>query len=125
MNLIGGISALGALANGAANVIREMKRPRVEPDEFATMLKTEVAKAQEETAEKVYAAVRADQQSERYMQLHDLNADGLVSFTESGFSREAFDRLDTDGNGALSHQEVRQAVLAQSSVKANATNGDK
>ena len=120
MNLISGIGALGGLAQGAANLVKELRRPRLKSEDFAALVQAEVAKTRQQTAREAEPAARADQFSAQFMTHRDVNADGVVNFKESGLARDMFDRLDTDGNGALSRAEVRHGYLDQ--LNAHATN---
>ncbi len=119
MNLLSSIGALGGLAQGAANLVRELRRPQLKSEDFAALMQAELARNQQAPAQEADPAVRAAAFSAEFMAGRDVNADGRLSFSESGLSREVFEKLDADANGALSRDEVRQAYLAQLGVNTN------
>lgn len=109
MELLNGIGAANALVNGAANLVRAMKQPKVTDEAFSEILKSQLEAASSPEARRANAAA----QSERFVALRDVDGDGLLRFDESGFERSVFDRLDLNRDGQLSREEYAKGLLGE------------
>ena len=107
MTILQGIGAANALLRGASNLVREFKQPNVDKAAFAGMLREKLAgTSSPETIE-----ARLIERTENFLRVRDANADGLLSRDESGLNKTLFTRLDADGDGLLSAEELRQPYL--------------
>jgi len=114
MAFLGEIGAINAAVGGVANLISEFKRPSLKSEDFASLLRAQMEHRRAPSPLEQQAAQfkHAAQQSNRLMELNDANADGFLTMQESGLAQELFGRLDIDGDGRLSFEEVRAGYLA-------------
>lgn len=59
------------------------------------------------------AAIRMTDAADQFMTLLDKDGDNALSLKESGLGKEAFAKVDADGNGAISKQELANALLEE------------
>jgi hypothetical protein len=109
MSILQSAGALGALLGGAAGLVRELRRPQLNNEQFAALLSQEISAKQggEPDAE----AARIQRESARFVSLRDSDGDGALNLAESGLDRETFKRLDADGDGRLTADEVARPRL--------------
>lgn len=109
MNVLEGAGALGTIFRGAAGLVRELKRPKLDDQQFATLLqaqlKNQESSRQGDAAGKILAA------SNRFVTQRDANGDGLLSLEESGLDKESFARLDANNDGRLTSEELARPRL--------------
>jgi len=110
MNILQGAGAAGALLNGATNLVRALKQPKLSDETFAEMLRQASAETDPEILKK-RAEATAGQRTSEVMTLRDVNGDGFLSRDESGLKADEFTAADLDGDGMLSTDEVKQAIL--------------
>lgn len=112
MSLMAGVMAAKAatgLLNGARGLVRDMKQPKLDRSTFAALLQTKVEAAKNENkAER--SALRGEHRTDQVFKVRDADGNGFLDRTESALSQEKFSRLDTDGDGRLSRDEVRAQV---------------
>ncbi|MFP4502053.1 MAG: hypothetical protein ACLFTT_13710 [Candidatus Hydrogenedentota bacterium] len=109
MNVLEGAGAVGALFRGAAGLVREIKRPKLDDQQFATLLQAQLKN--QESAPQGDSAGEILAVSNRFVTQRDANGDGLLSLEESGLDKETFARLDADNDGRLTPEEVAQPRL--------------
>ncbi len=116
MNILEGITQVGAIINTTRDVVEALK-PRPKPVPL---------QADPGAAEAYKCAVRArfldelNRASARFIELRDLDGNGSLDPIELEMGQEAFARLDTNGDGEISLSELNQACLANPNV----LNGD-
>lgn len=59
------------------------------------------------------AAIRMDSAADKFMTLLDKDGDNALSLKESGLSKEAFAKVDADGDGSISKKELANALLEE------------
>lgn len=109
-----GIGAVGTALKGAAEMVRELRRPTLKSEDFATVLRARMEHQSQPDAQNVFAAQLRESglQGAKFMQVRDANADGMLSMEESALAQELFNKLDIDQNGKLSVEEVQAGYLA-------------
>lgn len=105
MSILQGAGAVGALLGGAAGLVRELRRPQLKNEQFAALLSQELS-AKQGGGQSDDAAAQIQRESARFVSLRDSDGDGVLSLEESGLDRETFARLDADGDGRLTADEV-------------------
>jgi len=115
MSILESVGAANGLLKGAADLVRELKRPRVSEGTFAEMLR-QAAAASDPEAQARQTRAMATKRAGEVMRLRDVNGDGLLSRDESGLKADAFTAADGDGDGMLSAEEVRQVILQNAGV---------
>ncbi len=105
MELMSGIGAVSAAIQGASSLVRELKRPKEEQQDFAKILQQDLAR------NRVTPAQVAEKRSADYMRTYDIDGNGMLSQAESGFRPNMFNRLDMDQSGGLNVSELRGAFL--------------
>ncbi|MBI2433654.1 MAG: hypothetical protein HYV26_12375 [Candidatus Hydrogenedentes bacterium] len=111
MSLVPGLAAISGTLRGAAGLVREFRRPRLNSADFAEVLKERIRQAPASSAQErqLQAALV---QSSRFLDWHDANADKLLTLEESALTTELFEQLDLDSNGFLSADELKAGYLA-------------
>jgi hypothetical protein len=113
MSILESIGAVNAIFKGATGLVRELRRPNPEAELFASVLREQMAEAR--APERQQAQIL--KASEAFVRLRDANADGVLNRDESGLSSSEFGKLDLDGDGVLSTEELRRSHLESLSAK--------
>jgi hypothetical protein len=118
MNLLAGVGAVDAVFRGVSGLVREFKRPRAEPEPaFASALKQELARSK--SARATTAADRVDNAIRRFVERRDADGSGALSAEESGLGQEVFARLDVNGDGKLTPDEIRLRYMESAAGSKN------
>lgn len=113
MSLMGGVMAAQA-AKGLIDSFRGIAQGARQPkprEDFASLLQAKLAEARGMDGADRRAAA-AERLTDRAFRLGDANGDGFLDRNESGLDAGLFARLDTDGDGRLSRDEVRAQARA-------------
>lgn len=106
------ISAAGKAFQGAANLVRELKRPRVRQKDFSAMLHQQMqqraAESNGDADVKRAAALR-----EVFVKHRDADGNGRISLGESGLDTKAFKAADRNEDGELCADELQAWLLTQ------------
>jgi len=110
MGLFSQIAPISALMDSAAGLVRELRQPTLSNEAFAGVLKEQIQAQSAAAAKQAEVQTLADQArgiTGQYIGQQDANGDGRLTLAESGLESEAFARLDLDGDGLLSADELQ------------------
>lgn len=110
MSFLGSLSGVNAALQSTTALVREIRRPRLESKDFAALLQAQMQQAS--AMAKGNASTQTESQARQFLSLRDVNANGRLSFEESGLSQESFDALDGDRDGLLSIDELLDGARA-------------
>lgn len=114
MSLMAGVMAAQAakgLLDSARSLAQSVRQPKAPQADFATLLRGKIAEAGESGRAERKAA-QVERLTDRAFKAGDANGDGFLDQTESGLDTNLFARMDTDGDGRLSRDEVRAQAKA-------------
>ena len=120
MSILMNLGALSGVMNGAASVIRELKRPRVSGDDFAKILEAQLTQARSGEAAKAQRERRVawvNQTTQRFVTVRDANGDSMLSRDESGLDQNVFAQFDVDKDGKLTLDELRKPMLSAAAAE--------
>jgi hypothetical protein len=106
MDILSGIGAINALLRNTTGLVQSVRASKQKTD-FSHILRQVQQQDPAVMAQKKTQWV--DHQVNRFIELHDANSDKRISQDESGLEAALFKRLDADGDGALSADELRNA----------------
>ncbi len=104
------ISAVGKAFQGAADFVRELKRPRVSRQDFSAILRHEMQQRRAEAKDGAETS-RASSLAETFIKQRDADGNRRISLAESGLDLKTFEAADLNGDGELSPQELQAYLL--------------
>lgn len=114
------IGAIGGVVRGTTELLRELKKPKLSGDQFAEMLKLQMAQKnspEAAAAQKQQQMKQVDALSTRFIELRDADGDGLLSKDESGMAADEFEKLDINDDDQISKLEVARGYWLRAGLK--------